>query len=371
MAAAKEPEAVSHNRFGCKSCGADLEYAPGTFSMKCPYCGSETDIPIDARGPPPEHSIGVLSQLGATVATLAPDAKSINCKQCGATSQIAGGKTATECPFCGSNVVVPQAASKALIRPEGVIPFAFDRHAAHQKFVQWIQKGFFRPKAVKKSATLEAIHTTYVPYFTYDAQADSRWRGEAGTYYYTTESYTVTVNGRPERRTRQVQHVRWQWKSGVHSAFYDDVLVCASRGLTGPLVGKLEPFNTKAAVPYTDQMLAGSEAEEYSVDPREGYQRAAQKMVDTERSECSRQLGGDTQRNLQVSTVLSRQTFRHLLLPVYLASYQYKGKSWKFMVNGQTGEVVGEAPVDWMKVLLVVGGIIGGLLVVLKLAGAF
>jgi len=370
-AATVEPQDTAHNRYGCKGCGADLEYAPGTFSMKCPYCGNETEIPMEAREPPKEHSIGELDKLPPMVTSLGTSKKTISCRQCGATSQIPADKVSTSCTFCGSTVIVPQEATRNLLKPEGIVPFSLDKTAAHQKFVAWISKGFFRPKALKKSASLDNLRNTYVPYFTYDAQAHSVWRGESGTYYYTTESYTVTVNGRPEHRTRQVRHVRWTWKSGTHDQFYDDELICASKGLAGGLVEKVEPFNTKSPAPYAEQMLAGSEAEEYSLDPKDGWRQAAQKMLSNERAACSKLLDGDTQRNLHVSTNLSGVTFKHLLLPIYIASYQYGGKSWRFMVNGQTGEVVGDRPVDWTKVLLVVGGIFAAVILIAKLAGAF
>ena len=354
-APAAQAEDTKHNRFGCKGCGADLEYAPGTFSMKCPYCGNETDIPMEARETPKEHGIGELTKLPPTVQSLGVSTKAISCKQCGANSQIPADKVSTTCSFCGSSMIVPREATVNLLKPEGIVPFAFDRNAAHQKFVGWVSKGFFRPSALKKNATVENIRSTYVPYFTYDAQAHSVWRGEAGTYYYTTE--TRIVNG--QRQSHQVRHVRWAFKSGTHDHFYNDELICASKGLAGGLVEKVEPFNTNAPAPYSDQMIAGSEAEEYSVDPREGWQRAAQKMLSKEREACSRLLGGDTQRNLHVSTNFSGQTFKHLLLPIYISSYQYKGKSWRFMINGQTGEVVGDRPLDWVKVLIVVGAVIG------------
>lgn len=363
-APAAQSEDTAHNRYGCKGCGADLEYAPGTFQMKCPYCGSETDIPMEARETPKEHALGELTKLPPTVQSLGTNTKSIHCNQCGATSQIAADKVSTTCSFCGSGQIVPREATQNLLKPEGIVPFAFDRNSAYTKFTAWISKGFFRPKALKKSASLENIRQTYVPYFTYDAQADSRWRGEAGTYYYTTE--TRMVNG--QRQSHQVRHVKWTFKAGSHSQFYDDELVCASKGLAGGLVQKVEPFNTKAPAPYSDQMLAGSEAEEYSIDPRAGWQTAASHMIAKERDACSRLLGGDTQRNLQVSTNLSGQTFKHLLLPVYISSYQYKGKSWRFMINGQTGEIVGDRPLDWMKVLMVVGVVIGLIVVIAVVA---
>src|SRR6267142_6371420 len=113
----------SPRRFGCTNCGADLEYAPGTFAMKCPYCGSETSIPPEARAPVLEHAIAELDYLPPVAAGYyAPAMKSITCSQCGATAQVPVEKTALDCPFCGADVVVAEGPSRALLKPESLVP---------------------------------------------------------------------------------------------------------------------------------------------------------------------------------------------------------------------------------------------------------
>ncbi len=86
--------------------------------------------------------------------------------------------------------------------------------------------------------------------------------------------------------------------------------------------------------------------------------KAKGQIADSERKACSKALDGDTQRGLRVNTRLSACTWKHMLLPLYVAAYMYGAKTYRFVVNGQTGEVQGEAPISWVKVGAIVGVIV-------------
>ncbi len=368
---APSPAATGARQFPCKNCGANLDYAPGTTSLKCQYCGTENEITVEAK-PIVEHEIEELELLAKTQATgFGAETRSFLCKNCSATSSVPGGTTATRCPFCGSDVVFEAPSNPNMIRPESVIPFQVATDAATQKFRDWLRRRWLAPGALKKMAQLAKIDGVYEPFFTYDSQADSDWSGEAGHYYYVSVPATVMRNGKPTSITRQERRIRWESRSGHHSEFYDDVLIGASRGLPERIVTKAYPFHLGVLVPYDPRFLAGFLAEEYSVDPREGWQKAKIQIVENERRECSRSLDGDTQRGLRVSTRLSRSTWKHVLLPLYVAAYMYGPKTYRFVVNGQTGEVQGEAPISWIKVAAIVGGIAAAIAIIAKLAGAF
>jgi DNA-directed RNA polymerase subunit RPC12/RpoP len=351
---------VAEKRFGCRSCGADLVYAAGTWAMKCPYCGAQSEIPVDARAPR-EHDIAELDALPLAGARgLGVPTRSFKCDRCGAVVAFAAEKSATKCTFCDSPAVIPQPSSWNLVAPESLVPFQLTKEQAVEKFRAWVSKLRFRPGELKNKANVAGLNGLYVPYFTYDSNAHSDWSGEAGFYYYETHTRTVTgPDGRPRQETYQVQKIRWVWKSGTHGAFYNDELLCASRGLAGGMIEKLGAFNLAGLVGIRQEFLSGFDAEEYTLGPKEGWGIAAQRFVERERAACSRELGGDTQRNLSVSTRLYDARFKHLLLPVYIASYQYGGKVWRFMVNGQSGQVVGESPVSWAKVGIAAGAVVG------------
>jgi LSD1 subclass zinc finger protein len=345
--------------FACKGCGASLEYSPGTTSLRCPYCGAENEIAVE-RGPVVEHSLKDLELKASTQAKgLGVESRTLKCKNCGATTSLPPATLATKCPFCASDVVVEAPPNPNLIRPETVVPFQLNLDAANAKFREWLKRRWLAPRALKRQAAVGDIKGLYTPFFTFDARAFSNWSGEAGHYYYETERYTTMVNGRPESRTRQVQKIRWEHRSGTHQAFYNDELVCASQGLHGRLMEKLYPFDLNALVPYKPEFLAGWGAEEYTIDPRVCWSEAQRKMYDKEVAACSRLLDGDTQRNLEVRTRWSDQTWKHLLLPVYVSSYFFGKKTYRFLINGQTGEVQGQAPLSWLKVGLIAAAVAG------------
>ena len=116
-------------------------------------------------------------------------------------------------------------------------------------------------------------------------------------------------------------------------------------------------------VPYTSEYLAGFKAEEYNVELNDGWQDAVNQMAAIQRRRCSSDVPGDTQRFLSVRNAYTGQTFKHVLLPIWIASYRYGDDVHRFLVNGQTGEVTGTAPWSWVKITLFtlfILGLVGG-----------
>ena len=76
----------------------------------------------------------------------------------------------------------------------------------------------------------------------------------------------------------------------------------------------------------------------------DGYNRAEQIMEQTLIRDIKFDIGGDAQRISNMTARYSNITFKHVLLPVWLASYRWKNKPFRVVVNGRTGEVSGERP---------------------------
>src|SRR6185436_19923389 len=147
---------------------------------------------------------------------------------------------------------------------------------------------------------------------------------------------------------------RWEFASGWRQDFFDDTLVCASKGLPQELVVKFQTFDTKQVVPYSPQFLAGWRAESYAVELMPAWSNAQQKMAEAQVGRCRGDVPGDTNRNLNVQNQFSQVTFKHVLLPIWIAAYRYNGKPFQFLVNGQTGEIVGKAPWSFWKIFFAV-----------------
>ncbi len=353
------PSAVA---FPCKNCGAKLSYDPAAAGMSCEHCGFKEAVAAPAPGAmvagaqireiPLEQGMALaLKGLGAPVTT-------IGCNECGATVHVGEGERTAACAFCGSKQVLAQETNQGAIRPESLVPFKVTKQDANGRFGEWIGKLWFRPSDLKKMARVQELGGVYIPFWTFDAFVQTQWNAERGWYYYENETYNETVNGRSERRTRQVQKTRWEAASGWRKDNYDDVLVCAGKGLPANLADRFSTFDTKALIPYQPQFLSGWRAESYAIDLMPGWAIGQQKIESSQTGKCARDVGGDTHRMLSVSNRFSNVTFKHVLLPIWIAAYRYNGKVFRFLVNGQTGEVVGQAPWSVWKILALVAAIL-------------
>ena len=259
-----------------------------------------------------------------------------------------------------------QEGNRQLLRPESLVPFQVEEAVASGKFSAWLKSLWFRPNDLSSRARTDALAGVYVPDWTFDASVATDWTAQSGTYYYVTQRYT---DSQGKRKTRRVRKTRWRWTSGRRSDSFDDVLVCASRGLPEKLADKLCSFDTGHLVPYRPDFLAGWRAEEYGVELNKGWGRAVESMEARQRRRCASDVPGDTQRFLKVQNRFSDETFKHVLLPIWISSYRYKEKVYRFLVNGQTGEVVGEAPWSWIKIMLAVLTVVALVLTVAALQG--
>ncbi|MEM1319577.1 MAG: hypothetical protein AAGG75_04935 [Bacteroidota bacterium] len=333
----------------CPSCGSGLSYSAEKKKISCDYCGylEEVDNSSDKVV---EQS---LNQAVKKVKDFSPEAsgkKVFDCQNCGAKFMVEQDEVNVSCGFCGSTNVNLEAFKHQYIQPIGIIPFYISRQEANVLFKKWVKKGVFHPNKLKTMASVELLHGVYIPFWTYDAHTESDWSGERGDYYYVSKQ--VRVNGKME--TRQERKIRWSRRSGHLRHFFDDVLVIASGGLEQKYVERILPFRLGEVVNFDPRLLVGWETEVYQLEVDEGYQVADQIMDHKIRNMCSAQLGGDTQRNLRVSSHKEGQTFKHIYLPIWICAYNYNNKTYRFSINGQTGRVHGKKPLSWVKIAITV-----------------
>ena len=215
----------------------------------------------------------------------------------------------------------------------------------------WLGRLWFAPNGLKQYARKgRKMQGIYVPYWTFDAETKSRYQGEQGTVYY--ETRTVTRDGKQVQQ--RVAKVRWRAAAGRVARFFDDVLVLASNSLPKRYTDALEPWDLPALEPYQPQYLAGFRAEAYTVDLTEGYSQARQHMARAIERDVRFDIGGDQQRIHNIDTDVSAVTFKHILLPVWLAAYKYRGNTYRFVINGRTGRVQGERPWSVIKIVIAV-----------------
>jgi Zn finger protein HypA/HybF involved in hydrogenase expression len=353
-AAASGPQdvvATAREKFNCPACGGEAQWNPSRHALICPYCGTESPAELLTRN---QETVIVEYDLVAALRAVPDSARgwqaekiSVQCQSCRAISVFDPAKISKSCEFCGSTALVPYEQVKDAFRPESLLPLRIAEPRARELMRAWYGRQWLAPNGFAGKALTDTVRGVYLPYWTFDAKVHARWTAESGTYYYT------RVNN------KQVRQVRWSPASGQLSHTFDDDLVGASMGVHAGLLRSVEPFPTTELVPYDAGYLSGWMVERYQIDLVAAATRSRQQMDAALREMCARQVPGDTYRNLDVSPTYSDQTFKHILAPIWMATYVYRGKSFQVVVNGVTGKIAGERPWSWIKIgLLVLIGVV-------------
>ncbi|MBI1290129.1 hypothetical protein GC173_02630 [bacterium] len=340
------PERKDHH-FPCSGCGAALEFAPGQTALKCPYCGNSQQIPTTREEVRELSYKEYFHNARLVPEVIGNGALEVKCPKCAAVSMIPASVAADRCTFCGTPVENPVRSDRPMMAPQGVLPFRVENKEARDLFSKWVASRWFAPNDLKKLANLGRIDGMYVPFWTYDSYTVTFYTGMRGDHYYETVRDS-------KGNTRTVQKTRWRPASGRVQHWFDDVLVCASQGLPDKLVHALEPWELHQVKDYQPELVTGFRVERYQVDAEQGFDRAKDFMKPTIEMLIRRDIGGDVQTISSMDTSYTGITFKHLLLPIWLSAYQYHQKTFRVLINAQTGEVQGERPWSWIKITLAV-----------------
>lgn len=358
--------APSDHRFPCHTCGADLRYNPSMQILECDHCGATEAIIGQTKER--KAAIRELDFRKAAKNNLSAEDieehRVVACENCGATVEFEPNIHAAECPFCATPLVTDTGIERH-IKPKALLPFALSEKEAHNKMTEWLGRLWFAPNGLKDYARKgRKMQGLYVPYWTYDADTKTAYTGQRGTVYYVTKRVAVTVNDKRQYQMRQVAKVRWTAVRGRVARFFDDVLILASKSLPKKYTDNLAPWDLAALEPYRAEYLAGYRAESYTVPLEDGYKEARAYMNQMIARDVKFDIGGDRQRITTLDTRVSDITFKHVLLPIWLAAYKYRGETYRFVVNARTGKVQGERPYSIWKIALAI-------FVALAIAGIF
>lgn len=353
----------------CPECGGDAEWSASKKALACPFCG--TILPwsdgVDPLGAAVvEHDLqSALAAVPDTSRGLKEEKKSVKCESCHAISVFDPTRAAQRCDFCGSPAIVPVENLPDLITPESLLPAVIPNSQVRDQLREWYRSRWWAPNKLKRAALTDTLHGIYLPYWTFDAHVDADWTAESGYYYYVTESYRDSDG---KTKTRQVRKTRWEPSAGSLSHFFDDDAVPGTVGVHYSLLRKVEPFPTLTDLKaYDPAYVRGWTVERYQIDLRQASETSKLQMDSVIRQLCAREVPGDTHRNLEVSSIYRGRTFKHILVPVWLASYTYGSKSFQVVVNGYTGKMAGEHPLSWVKITLAILAVVLIVLVIVAL----
>jgi hypothetical protein len=328
-------------QFPCRRCGSRLVYAPATADLECVSCASRTPIAaVETRVEERDLQAALADGLAAegTMESLA-----IACPSCGAQFTLAPGIAADHCPFCGTAFVATAVSTRSL-KPHWLLPFRIGLPDARARFRAWVERLWFAPNRLRKEAKAGQVDGMYVPYWTFDSETSSRYTGRRG------QDRTETTESNGKRISRTVTD--WTSVQGSVEQDFDDVLVMASRSLPEEQADALEPWDLEALTPYREEFVSGFRAEMYQIGLPEAYEKAKVAMAAKVQGAIRQDIGGDHQEIRSVETTYRRTTFKHVLLPIWISSYRFGDKTFRFLVNARSGEVQGERPYSAIKIAL-------------------
>ncbi len=339
----------------CPQCAGTMSYDPETRMLKCPYCDHTQEIVLNSEK-------ATVDEMDFDEAEFTEDKswgvekKKVICTQCGAEAIYDALQTSAVCEYCGSNQVM-EASAEDTVPPNGVVGFLITVQEAGQRFKKWLKGKLFTPSKAKKSANPEAFKGIYLPYWTFDADTTTTYSARYGKDRTVTDSKGHT-------------HVTTDWysTSGIYSEFIDDCLVCGTDRHNPDIIDRINPFDTSKCMPYDPEYVSGFISERYTIGIKSAWDKAKSliqsRLRNNIESKIKSEHNADRVDNLSMSTRYANKKYKYIVLPVWMSSFVYKDKVFRFMVNGQTGKVGGKAPVSPIRVAIaIILGIvvIGGL----------
>jgi DNA-directed RNA polymerase subunit RPC12/RpoP len=336
----EETEGV--RRFICPQCRGKMAFDPGSQRLLCEYCGHrETILSAMKEGLAVEERDFVVTMATVKGHVVPQGVKTIKCQGCQA-ELISSDDLTARCPYCGSSHLI-EAVSQAQILPEGLIPFAVDEDTANRRLVDWLRRSIRGcPSHIAR------VRGLYVPLWTFDLVGDVKWQAVEGANRTGGLSLSGVQNAGLFQGGSRI-------REGVHSFLIDDMRVPASHRLPHCLREVFTFFEFSGVVPYDPAYLADQPAVRYDVAVSDASLIARGRVLETARRKARIQAEVRVQdlRHFQVTPAnLAVQSYKLLLMPVWLGNYRVEGESYTVLIDGQTAQVVGEKPPSRIKQLL-------------------
>ena len=336
--------------YQCPACGGPLHFSNETQDLACDYCGSHFSVEqIEAQYAAHDEAAAAAAE-GEGQQQAAPgewqlasdegwesegaDLRAYNCPSCGAELICDATTAATSCPYCGNPTIVP-GQLHGMLKPDYVIPFKLDKNAAMNALRSHYKRKKLLPKTFTSENHIEEIKGVYVPFWLFDGEVYANLRFN-GTRTHVTET-------RNERITT-TEHFVLHREGTVP---FEKIPVDGSSKMPDAHMDAIEPFDYTELKPFSTAYLPGYYADKYDVTMEDSASRADERAVQTARDTMRSRCGGyETVTEAGGQVQLRRGRVHYALLPVWVLSTKWNGQNFLFTMNGQTGKLIGDLPVD-------------------------
>ena len=338
--------------YKCPSCGAPLDYAPGQEHVTCEYCGTEFEIKtletlyhkaqeMAAKSAEAKEALWHTEQAGGQWSEEEQKLlRTFTCSSCGAEIVCDENTMATECCYCGNPTMLPSRFA-GMLRPDYVIPFKKTKQEAVAALKDFYKGKYLLPSSFMANNRVEAIQGMYVPFWLFDSdiEATASFRAENDFVHRTSDADVISTAHYDCTRRGRMR--------------FERIPCDGSKKMDDAYMESIEPFDYTEMVPFTTAYLAGFLADKYDVAAADCIGRADKRVVASAEGVLGQTVTGFMRVTPGESACVKYSgSVRYAMVPVWILTTKYKDSCYTFMMNGQTGKVVGSLPVDGMKAFL-------------------
>lgn len=314
----------------CKNCGADLKFNVKTGKLECSYCGSSFK----------EEELNQTQLKEDVVNNENVELNEYSCPGCGAIVVTDKDTSATECVYCGSSAIIKNRL-EGKFKPDKIITFKTKKEDAITEFENFVKKRWFSPKEFESKENIEKTTGVYIPFWLFDCETNGDITVKCKKYtHWSDYNYRYTKTETFECR-----------RCGTMS--FTDIPADGSKKFPDDIMDSIEPYDYKEFKPFNYSYLSGFLAEKYDLDSNEVLDRAKVRAENTTGDKLISDLGMYSDHYITKNIIeVHNGAVEYALLPVWMLNINYKGQMYTFAMNGQTGKMMGNVPIDKKKMLL-------------------
>ncbi|MEM7244363.1 MAG: hypothetical protein AAF533_03415 [Acidobacteriota bacterium] len=332
-----DPDFVRVGR--CDRCGGEARYDAAIGRLRCGHCASQREVAAVEVGRAASEEEFRVETLERAARGWGAERTQVHCESCGADTVLAARELVGTCAFCTSQHVVARPAPQDALRPRYLLPFQVDADEARRLLTEWLGSGWLQPRGLSKQGRTTSIQAVYLPAWTFDARVVAHWMVETGRPL--SDESNITI---------------WTKKDGKQAVHMDDELSLAVGDLSELLFSRIAPFDLDRLVEYDPELLAGWQVRVADVPLEKAWERQRLAWRDRPREEAWKRLKSQHAklRRFSAAVDFTKESWRHVLLPVHVVAYRHRDETHHVLINGRTGVIAGQRPVAWWKVLALI-----------------
>lgn len=324
----------------CPSCSAPIFFNPTLGKWKCEYCGSSFSLKEMQKFNNASSVTANSEEKKDDLVSKGPKYIEYRCKDCGAEIIADEQTAATFCVYCG-NTAILKSKLAGEFKPSKIIPFKTEKQKAIDSF-KAISKGRpFMPREFNNEKNIEKIRGVYIPFWLYDINV-------SGNVYADAKKITTWIVGDTSFTKTDIFKLY-----RTASMDYLKIPVDGSTRFDNDIMNTIEPFNYNELEDYNHAYLSGFLAEKYDVSSSDAIKDANERSLNSTFIDMQKDMGNYTSKNVFENTLTAKEIkAEYALLPVWMVNVKYKDKLYTFAMNGQTGEFIGNIPLNIKKTVV-------------------